>query len=479
MYKAVSIIFVLNLYLSSTFAQDGSNDLSFNVMDDCSNQDVSGFNSTVKTLAVQPDGKIIVGGFFSFFNGTICNNIVRLNTDGSLDVSFNSGSGFTNNNSSFVKINSVFIQSNGKIIVGGRFSAYNGFYAENIVRLNIDGSLDNTFKTGVGFNGEVTSVLVQSMGKILVGGLFTSFNEVTSNRITRLNSDGTLDEYFNSGTGFNGAVNTISVQSDGKIIVGGSFSSFNEIDRNNIARLNIHGTLDGSFSPGTGTDDGFINSLIIQEDDKVIVGGHFTSFNGKAKFRIARLNVIGSLDDSFQGGFNDRVYSISLLEDGKIIVGGQFSKYINIERNSIARLNNDGSLDYTFDPGIGFNKNVYTTAIQPDGKIIIGGDFTSYNEDCRNRIARLDISTVGVRNLLNDQNISFHPNPTQGYGLFLVPKELIGNNITITNSLGEIIRKQEINDTHFNIDLNDSNRGVYFINITTNEGVFIRKIVKE
>jgi len=148
----------------------------------------------------------------------------------------------------------------------------------NIVK-NIDGTLDSSFNIGTGFNDEVWSIAIQNDDKILCCGSFTSYNGTTRNRIVRLNSDGTLDSSFNIGTGFNSLVLSITIQSDGKILCGGPFTSYNGTTRNRIVRLNSDGTLDSSFNIGTGFN-AQVFSIAIQSDGKILCGGSFTSYNG-------------------------------------------------------------------------------------------------------------------------------------------------------------------------------------------------------
>ena len=240
----------------------------------------TGFNFEVRAVRSQPDGKILVGGAFDSFNGTSTVRIARLNADGTLDNTFTTGTGFN------TTVNSVDVQPDGKILVGGIFTSFNGTSTVNrIARLNTNGALDNTFNTGTGFNDEVISVDVQPDGKILVGGFFSSFNGTsTVNRIARLNADGTLDNTFNTGTGFNNTVNSVYVQPDGKILVGGVFTSFNGTnDVNRIAQLNANGTLDAAFTTNTGA--GLSNSVWNDAVDiqagtgNILVGGIFTRTN--------------------------------------------------------------------------------------------------------------------------------------------------------------------------------------------------------
>lgn len=372
---------------AKVLAQDGNIDNTFNIG--------TGANTFVQTTSIQSDGKIMIGGVFTSYNGTSINRIARLNTDGSLDTSFNPGTGANGT------INDLTIQSDGKIIITGQFSSYNGTVRNRIARLNTDGTLDTSFNSGTGGDNQIRSSSIQSDGKIIINGQFTSYNGNTRNRIARLNNDGTLDATFDPGIGANDYVATNSVQSDGKIVIGGHFTSYNGIGINKIARLNTDGTLDATFNPGIGIDN-YVYSTSIQYDGKIIIGGTFTLFNGDTINRIARLNTDGTLDITFNPGTgaNHSIETSSIQSDGKIIIGGFFTSYNQTPRNRIARLNSDGTLDTSFNPGTGTTNGVVTISIQSDGKIIIGGDFTSYNGAARNNIARI----IGAGNAVNCAN---------------------------------------------------------------------------
>ena len=346
----------------------------------------NGFNHPVPVyaVAVQSDGKVIVGGYFSSYNGTARNSIARLNTDGSLDTSFNVGGGAD----SFVY--AVAVQSDGKVIIGGRFTTYNGTARNNIARLNTDGSLDTSFNvdTGPEPNSEVEAVAVQSDGKIIIGGHYYKGTALIN--IARLSTDGSLDTSFNVGAGADSDVYAVTVQSDGKVIIGGAFTNYNETARNNIARLNTDGSLDTSFNIGAGPNS-FVYAVAVQSDGKIIIGGAFTTYKGTARSNIARLNTDGSLDTSFNvgAGCNSFVYAVAVQSNGKIIIGGRFSSYNGTVRNNIARLNTDGSLDTSFNVGAGPNGFVQAVVVQSDGKIIIGGLFNSVDTYSYFAIARL------------------------------------------------------------------------------------------
>ncbi len=311
------------------------------------------FQGVVYTLSIQTDGKLIAGGQFVSFNGNAVNSIARINTNGSFDSSFNTGIGFTttsqNSFTGLAEVWSINVFANGKIIVGGWFENFNGTSRNDIALLNSNGSLDLTFDPGSGFTGGpydgwVKSLKVQSNGKILVGGQFSAFNGVSSNNVTRLNADGTLDTTFDPVAGFNSDINSTYIQPDGKIIVGGEFTSYNGISRSKIARLNINGSLDTSFDPASGFDSA-VESIALQSDGKIIVSGGFSIFNGITRNTIARLNANGSLDNSFdpvigangQQGY-EGISTLTIQSDGKIIAGGYFDSFNGVPRNNIARL---------------------------------------------------------------------------------------------------------------------------------------------
>lgn len=359
---------------------DGTLDITFSTTG-------MGLNDDVKSIALQPDGKILIGGAFTDYNGTSRKHIARLNADGTLDMTFNtSGTGLNNN------VESLALQSDGKVLVGGDFTNYNGTSRNYITRLNADGTLDMTFNPGAGANGSVYSVALRSDGKVMIGGFFATYDGTSRNHIARLNTDGTLDTGFNPGAGTNLTVWCLAIQPlDGKVLIGGSFTTFDGTSRNSIARLNTDGTLDTGFDPGTGADAD-VNSLAVQSDGKVLIGGQFTTYNSLLRNSIARLNANGTLDASFDPGtgVNNTVNSLAVQTDGKILIGGQFTTYNNTERNRIARLNTAGTLETAFNPGTGVNQTLFSVVPQPDGKVLIGGLFTTLNGLSRNYIARLN-----------------------------------------------------------------------------------------
>jgi uncharacterized delta-60 repeat protein len=384
------LLFVISFFVtfrgvdSSCFAQSGNLNFSFNPG--------TGANGDVRIIAVQNDGKIIIGGEFTSFNGTTVNRIARLNPDGSLDNTFSIGTGA---NSS---VQAIAIQDDGKILIGGGFTSFNGTTINRIARLNPNGSLDLEFSPGAGADNLVRSILLLDNGKFIITGDFINYNGTSRNRIARINLNGSLDLDFSPGSGANNTIITASSLPDGKLLIGGNFTSFMGTAINRVARLNSNGTLDSSFNPGTGAD-GEVIVILIQNDSKIILVGTFTNFNGATRNRIVRLNTDGSIDNTFTStGTNWHLFTAALQKDGKIIIGGDITTYNGSSVIDIARINTDGSFDNTFNPGTGPVSTVFSIAIQKDGRILIGGSFTSYNGTSRNRIARIwgDMSGLEV-----------------------------------------------------------------------------------
>ena len=366
---------VLNASLA-TFAQ-GSLD-SFNTG--------TGAEDAVQTLAVQSDGKIIAAGLFYNINGTANSlGIGRLNTDGSVDSSFNPGTSVD------FGINSVAIQTDGKIILGGGFTQYQGTSRNGITRINANGLLDTTFNPGSGVNDQINSVALQPDGKVVIGGNLTTYNGTARSGIARVNTNGSLDTTFNPGAGVNLAIDSVSVLTNGQILIAGGFTTYNSVSRRGVARINSNGSLDTTFNPGTVSVDNLVRVAVAQPDGKVIIGGDFATFNNISRNRIARLNADGTLDTTFDPGTgaNASVMALAIQPNGKLLVGGSFTTMNSASLPHIVRLLPNGAVDTNFNPGTGANGNVQALAMQNDGKVVLGGTFTTFNGQSDVRLARL------------------------------------------------------------------------------------------
>lgn len=361
----------------------------------------TGTNGIVYDMVLQTDGRVLIGGQFTQYNGTARPNVARLLADGSLDPSFDPGTGPNN------PVFALAVQPDGKILIGGLFSTYNGVARRRIARLNSDGSVDTGFNVGTGFAGAgaVEAITLQPDGKILVSGNFPSYNGIARNHIVRLNTDGSLDTGFNTGTGPDDQVIGIELLADGRMIIFGTFQNINGNQRARIARLLSNGALDTSFDPGSGAF-GTIRAAAIQPDGKIMIGGGFTEYDGTARTRLARLNANGTLDATFNPavGPNGDVLDVLLQADGRMLIAGMFGTYRNTLRRNLARLNSDGSLDPSFAPGAGANFWVNCLTRQPDGRILVAGHLTGYAGASRQGVARVnggDALLLAGRVLLN------------------------------------------------------------------------------
>ncbi len=361
-------------------------------------------NQAVRVLAVQANGSILVGGSFSTFqpNGaataTTRTNLARLYADGTIDPSFDPAPDG--------RIQALLIQSDGKVIIGGNFSSLiptGGAVATGYgfcVRLNIDGTVDTTFYPRA--FGEVNAIRRQPDGKIVIAGNFSGVQPTTdaahnSPGIARLNADGSADRDFVPGP--NSTVFSLEIQTDGRIILGGNFSqvrnngvSATAVIRNNLARINPNGSTDTDFDPNTA---GRVTTMATQSDGKMILGGNFTSIGGLTRNFLARINADASVDTSFAPTIDGLVNAVAVQSDGKILVGGTFFNVNGVSRSSLARLNADGSLDTAFYPNP--NAGVVAIYVQSDGKILIGGFFVRLQTNAdgntnivRNFVARLN-----------------------------------------------------------------------------------------
>lgn len=440
----------------------------------------AGLFRDVKAITIQPDKKIIAGGTFTSLNGVRRNHITRLHANGSVDMSFDPGTGFDSYPASLA------VQPDGKIIAGGNFNLYNGTLRSRITRINSNGSLDTGFDPGTGCNGDVYAVAIQSDGKIIVAGNFTSFNGASANKIVRLQTDGSLDASFNTGTGFTGDVRSIAIHSDGKIILGGSFDLFNGVTRNKIIRLHTDGSLDTGFDPAAGFNN-YVSSVIVQSDGKIIAGGGFSSFNGVTRHWIARLTTDGSLDAGFNAGTLNNanpvwgVWSLSIQNDAKIIMTGVFSSVNGITKNGIARLHPDGSLDTSFDPGTGFNDRAWSIALQSDGKLIVGGSFTSFNGIRRTKIARLlgDGAVTAVSEISNNAGVTIYPNPFCSSTTLRADKFLKNATLTIYNSCGLVVKElKNVSGQSITLQRGNLSAGLYFLSLAQdNDAVITYKLI--
>ena len=482
----------------------------------------SALNASIETSAFQIDNKLIIAGDFYEINGFISNNIARLNPDGSYDHTFNQHTGFNGT------VLATAVNNNKRLLVGGEFSRYNYQFRSNIVRLKENGDLDNSFNVGSGTDGKVNTIAVQSNGKVLIGGKFTTYNGTLCGNVARLNTDGSLDTNFTINT--DGEVRKIIIDKDGRSIIAGDFENVNGSARRSVARVKLNGSLDETFNPtidaygrvydckissrgkiylaviyeeglySFGTDiyclnkngsrdlsfniptDYFrkINTLAFNNDNKLLAGGLTylpTRFYNPGV--VVQFNADGSIDSTFNftevsNALNGNVRTIDVLENDRILIGGEFTSNEYTTVNHIGLLNQDGSLNTDFLGSAG--NNIFATKPVRNDKVIIGGAFSEYATVVRNGIARINveenvqqkrIQAMPLVQTPNTLQLQVYPNPATS--VITIDQQLSGSMLRIYNAIGKEMYAEQVIGSSSTIELSDYSNGIYFI-ISENKG---------
>jgi uncharacterized delta-60 repeat protein len=352
------------------------------------------FDPTVNSVAPALDGSddVYVGGDFTIYKDSAANRIARLNNNGSLDTGFVTGTGFNGEVLFIAPANN----GSGDVYVGGYFTSYNGTDVGGIARLNLDGTLDTFFDTGTGFDSDVRIVApaIDGSGDVYVGSYSTSYNGTdVGSGLIRLNDDGSLDAGFITGSGWGQHDIALATDGSGDIYVRGNSSP-------NFARLNDDGSIDADFDTGpsgfNGDQSVWAVAAATDGSGDVYVGGFFNDYNGTATKGIVRLNSDGSLDTGFVVG-DEFERPISVIT---VAIDGSGDIYADTKDDGgIRRINDDGSLDTGFATGSGFNSSPRSIALATDGSgdVYLGGRFTHYNASPVDSLVRLTAGGVLVR----------------------------------------------------------------------------------
>lgn len=360
----------------------------------------AGSIGAIHALEILPNGNLLIGGLFDSLGAVRQRYVGLLTADGVPDASFAPSNAINS------PINAIARQSNGQFILGGsiNFTFGGGPPQRGCWRMNPDGSIDPSFTTQIGpLQARIVAIAVQADGKILIGGSFASVNGTARQNFARLNADGSLDLSFQPAVS-SSSVSKILVEPDGKILVSGQLGF--QMGSQGVARLNPDGSLDGTFNVGTGANRS-IYALYRAPDGKIYVGGTFSSFDGHPRFSVARLNADGSLDLTFTSRhISTSVNAIVGLPDGKVLVGGQLLAAVDATpREGVIRLLDDGRVDYSFEVSDLSNAAnspwVFQLGIQPDGKIVAAGQFESISGFPRTSMARLLTANTITKPLLD------------------------------------------------------------------------------
>ncbi|MBL9135323.1 MAG: PKD domain-containing protein, partial [Verrucomicrobiales bacterium] len=339
-----------------------------------------GADATVRTLALQSDGKILVGGDFERFDGVVMPGLARLHADGFVDRSFNPGRGFPGGVFAALEI------ADGRVLVGGTFTNADSSGAGFLVRLEPDGTLSSGFTTGP--DGAVR-VLVNGTHPVM-GGDFDVVSGLNSPGVVRLAPDGSLDRSFSTGDDGRPGVRTALAFEDGSLLVGGVFETWGVDGGRFLAALTRDGSVD-RVRVSTTQPDGPVHTLVRALDGSIYVGGEFRSVGGLPRNRVARLLATGGLDPGFDPGLgaNASVFGSGIQEGARVVMAGAFDEFAGETTGRFLRLSSSGVADETFFKGTGANGTIRSVAVQPDGAFLIGGDFTSVHERPRSRVARI------------------------------------------------------------------------------------------
>lgn len=395
------------------FLADGKLDTTFTPPD---------FDKEPSAIALQKDGKILLCGAFKSVGGVSSGGIVRLNPDGSRDASFASGSGFiygasgpillardgsilvsstpsdlhSYNGTSIpgymaklksngeldtgftfpeLKVNSsntnplgFALGPNDEIFVHGAFDTVGGFRRNNIVKLLLNGQVDASFDPGSGPNNYVYAMQVLSSGKLIVGGLFTSYNGSTVGHIARIDAKGALDTTFASGSGFSDQIQVLAELPGGAVFVGTTPCTYKGEAVGFGVRLNGDGSLDKTFSYNLGGRPDFLNVL---PGNRLLVSGNNISPQGSPGLRILEWNGMPAQATTPILRFFASASVLAPLPDGKVFVAGDFDYANGIQVPYVLRLNADLSIDGSFINKTGATTSVMKALVQKDGKIVL------------------------------------------------------------------------------------------------------------
>jgi uncharacterized delta-60 repeat protein len=298
---------------------------------------------TISRIAPLPNSRLLIGGSFASYRGVSTPNFARLNPDGTVDTTFFHGFGAS------AEVIDFAVQSDNRIVLVGAFDAYHEIFLPRIARITADGLPDPSFRPGNGADNNVHSVAIQNNGSLFIGGNFTSYDATNRPGIARLLANGKLDLTFDPGAGFSGYVNDVVALANGQILAGGSFTNFNGVARNGLVRINGDGSLDTSFTaPFESTAE--VKEVVVQSDGRIVAVGSFALAGSNGRRNAVRLNTDGSLDGTFgssslNSGPNAVVNAIETCADGTFIVGGDFTSYDGVARTRLAKLTIGGLLD--------------------------------------------------------------------------------------------------------------------------------------
>lgn len=497
--KHVFTVLFLTLFIKANFsinlaAQPGTLDNSFGT-NGIVTTSLDTFIDVGHTMVIQEDGKILVGG--STYNSytTADFALLRYNTNGTLDNTFGTNGHVKTTIESRSQGYSIGLQNDGKILLGGS----SNFFI-NIARYHIDGSLDTTFGNGGtvitdvdGYYSETCkSVVIQDDGKILVGGYGHHFNNDNPYfMVLRYLENGTLDNTFGTNgvaIGNVGRAESMQIQNDGKIVIGGSTAQFFALERYDSngmldATFGLNGQSITLFSNGNANANSNAHSMSLQADGKIILGGFSTG--NSTKIALARYLTNGILDYTFgingilvtPFGGSSKGNALKIQDDGKIIVGGNSGDNASAVNFALVRYYTDGTLDNTF--GIDGKTltpigNSYSSGqaldLDANGKIVLAG-YAYIDSNLNFALARYhgDL-TIGLDEAgINKYISTMYPNPFRASTTIHVNTPVENAELMVYNANGDmVIQKNGITGQDIQFNRDHLPQGIYFFQLIEN-----------
>lgn len=448
----------------------------------------NGFNGFVNDIVQLADGRYVVAGDFTTYRGQKCRRVACLTEAGELDTTFQIGVGIRGS------ARSLAVQPDGMILVGGKFSDYNGQAVVDLIRLTPDGVLDQSFAPlntgGYATTSQLKDIAVQTDGKIIVSGsmFWTGY---TAQGIARFFPDGSRDTSFDHDVGFNGGPASISIQPSGKIVCGGSFTTYGGLNcEPRCCRLNSDGSLDAGFNiPGPAIINFEVHQVLSQPDGKVLLSGPFNYVGSHVTYGIGRMNADGSPDVSFSAPYGAGT-PFTLQADGRIISSGP--EYDGVLQQGVLRMFSNADWDPSFGQpdstwGVTLNYPDVLKALLIDNnqRVLVAGNFRRMRGQSANGLVRLynDFTTTAEQEQVGANQLNVWPNPSAG--VFTIALPWIGTTdqaiLQVVNATGQRIQTQEIGRQQgtLELDLTRHAPGAYSIQIIDTWGVVTAWVICE
>jgi uncharacterized delta-60 repeat protein len=462
----MKLLLILLLHLSATvYSQPALLDTTFNIG--------SGADAGINELIIQPDDKVIVAGMFVDFNGTAAGRIIRLLPDGEIDSTWITSSGGAD-----FDIRGMALQSDGKVLIGGIFGSYDSVTANRLVRLDSVGNIDSAFVVGAGPNNEVQGITVNT-NRVVIRGFFNEYQGAPVPSFAVLQMNGALDTSFILPIESFISVSDFHILANDQLYLGGSFITYNGQTVNRIVRLHPDGSIDTTFNTGTGFN-AMVRRLLVQDNGDILVAGTFNTYNGASVSRLIRLRPNGDRDTSF----NAVVPSLATLDALAIDTAGNiYMSGSDAGTLFLKRLFPDGSEDLGFITGTGFNGNITQLAHQSNNKLLVTGFFSLYQNQQAGRVARLfpDTKIVSTDNIFTQENVSIYPNPGADEFYFRINNGAAGEiQLKVRDIHGRLIYERKYN-THENVSIKTAGwlPGIYIVEILNTKGDYgVQKLMK-